>query len=150
MGLVKFNIILLYYLLDYEKYSYRYYDYTIMRINNSDLNHNILYNHVKAREFKRGGQHMSELFKKLQPHLDHAIAFQTARSLFEWDNETIAPECSADNTSKVIGIISNEYMNSLINDDVRQILKDFDCESEQKKLSHKEKAIVKEDRKSVV
>lgn len=87
---------------------------------------------------------MSELFEKLQPYLDQAIAFQSAMSLFEWDNETIAPEHSAANTSKVMGIISNEYMNSLINDNVRQILKEFKDDKEDEKLTNKEKAIVKE------
>lgn len=87
---------------------------------------------------------MSKTFDKLQPYLDKAMALQAARSLFEWDDETAAPHEAANYTSKVIGILSNEYMSSLINDDVRKILKKLQDEKEQKELSIKEKAIIKE------
>jgi len=87
---------------------------------------------------------MSKTFEKLQPYLDKAMALQTARSLFEWDIQTAAPFGAADNTSKVNGILSDEYMKSLINDDVRQLLKQLQTDEEQAELTDKEKAIVKE------
>lgn len=87
---------------------------------------------------------MSKTFDKLQPHLDKAMALQTALSLFEWDDETAAPHEAANYTSKIIGILSNEYMNSLINDDVRKLLKKLRVEKDQEELSIKEKAIIKE------
>lgn len=34
---------------------------------------------------------MNKTFEKLQPYLDKAMAFQTARNLFEWDDQTQAP-----------------------------------------------------------
>ena len=66
---------------------------------------------------------MSKAFEELMPYLDKSMALQTARSLFEWDEQTMAPFEAADYTSKVIGIISDEYMKCLINDDVRKLIK---------------------------
>ncbi|TAH73783.1 MAG: carboxypeptidase M32 [Anaerolineaceae bacterium] len=87
---------------------------------------------------------MSKTFETLQPYLDKAMAFQTARNLFEWDDQTVAPFEAADYTSKVVGIISDEYMKCLINDDVRKLIKKLSEEKEQDELTDKEKAIIKE------
>jgi Zn-dependent M32 family carboxypeptidase len=87
---------------------------------------------------------MSKAFDKLQPYLDKSMALQTARNLFEWDNQTAAPFEAADNTSKVVGILADEYMKSMVNDDVRKLLKKLQEEKEQEELSETEKAIVKE------
>lgn len=87
---------------------------------------------------------MSKTFEKLKPFLDKAMAIQTARSLFEWDNQTAAPFGAAENTSKVNGILSDEYMKSLINDDVRELLKKLQKPAEADELSNNERAIVKE------
>jgi carboxypeptidase Taq len=87
---------------------------------------------------------LSKTFEKLQPYLDKAMALQTARNLFEWDNQTAAPFEAADHTSKVIGILSDEYMKSIINDDVRKLLKKLQEKKEQEELTDTEKAILKE------
>ncbi len=87
---------------------------------------------------------MSKTFVKLQPYLDKSMALQTARSLFDWDDQTLAPYEATDYTSKVIGILSDEYMKSLINDDVKKLLKKLQEEAEQEELTDTEKAIVKE------
>ena len=87
---------------------------------------------------------MSKTFEKLEPLLEKSMAFQTARTLFEWDEQTYAPFEAAEYTSKVVGILSDEYMKSLVNDDVRKLLKKLQEEKEQGELSDKEKAIVKE------
>lgn len=87
---------------------------------------------------------MSKTFEKLQPHLDKIMAFETARNLFEWDDQTIAPFVAAEYTSKVLGIISDEYMKSLANDDVRKLINKLKEGKEQKELTDKEKAIVRE------
>lgn len=87
---------------------------------------------------------MSKTFEKLQPYLDKSMALQTARNLFEWDDQTSAPFEAAEYTSKVIGILSDEYMKSLINDDVRRLLKKLQDKKEQEELTSTEKAIVKE------
>ncbi len=91
---------------------------------------------------------MSKLFEDLQPHLDKSMALQTARNLFEWDDQTTAPFEAAEYTSKVIGILSDEYMKSLINDDVRKLLKKLRDKKEQEALTDTEKAIVRELAKS--
>jgi carboxypeptidase Taq len=87
---------------------------------------------------------MSKTFDKLKPYLDKSMAFQTARNLFEWDNQTLAPFGAADNTSKVVGILSDEYMKSLINDEVRLLLKQLQEPAEAAELTDTQKAIVKE------
>ena len=87
---------------------------------------------------------MSKTFEKLQPYLDKSMALQTARTLFEWDEQTYAPFEAAEYTSKVIGILSDEYMKSMINDDVRKLLKKLQEEKEQEELTDIEKSIVKE------
>lgn len=87
---------------------------------------------------------MSKTFEDLQPYLDKAMALETARNLFEWDDQTIAPFEAAEYTSKVIGIISDEYMKCLINDDVRKLIKKLKDEMKQDKLTDKERGIIKE------
>lgn len=87
---------------------------------------------------------MSKTFEQLQPHLDRAMAFQTARNLFEWDDQTTAPFGAAEYTSKVIGILSDEYMKSLINDEVRALLAKLKEDVEQAEMNTTQKAIVKE------
>ncbi len=86
---------------------------------------------------------MSKTFEQLQSHLERVMAFQTARNLFEWDDETTAPFGAAEYTSKVIGILSDEYMKSLINDEVRSLLSKLKEDYEQKELNSTQKAIVK-------
>ena len=87
---------------------------------------------------------MSKTFQKLQPYLDKVMAFQAARTLFDWDNQTLAPHEAADYTAKVIGILSDEYFKSLINDDVRKLLGKLQDKKEQEELTDIEKAIVKQ------
>lgn len=87
---------------------------------------------------------MSKTFDNLQPYLDKSMALETARHLFEWDDQTLAPFEAAEYTSKVVGILSDEYMKSLINDDVRRLLKKLNEEKEQEELTAKERAIIKE------
>lgn len=86
---------------------------------------------------------MSELFQKLQPHLDRYYAFSAAATLFSWDNETAAPKAAIENTSRAIGILSGELYGALINDEVKQLLAELSTEDEQARLSFQEKAIVK-------
>ena len=35
---------------------------------------------------------MSKAYGELQTYMDKAMAIKTAMTLFEWDNETLAPE----------------------------------------------------------
>ncbi|MBB2182551.1 carboxypeptidase M32 [Lachnospiraceae bacterium MD1] len=87
---------------------------------------------------------MSKTFEKLQPYLDKSMALQTARNLFEWDDQTTAPFEAAEYTAKVVGILSDEYMKSLVNEDVKKLLKKLQEEKEQQELTEKERAIIRE------
>lgn len=89
-------------------------------------------------------KHMSKTFEKLKPYLDKSMALQTARNLFDWDTQTLAPFEAAEYTSKVVGILSDEYMKSLINDDVRKLIKKLQEDKEQEELTIQEKAIIRE------
>ncbi len=92
---------------------------------------------------------MSELFEKLQPHLDKAYAYRVALVMLGWDNSTQAPEEAIELTSKAIGILSGENYNALTNDEVKQLLQELSKEEEQEKLSAYEKAIVKNMKKEL-
>ena len=83
---------------------------------------------------------MNSVFSKLKPHIDRQYALFSALTLFDWDNATLAPEAAVENTSKIIGILSDEYYNALINGEVAQLLAALEGES----LSVNESAIVNE------
>ncbi|HWT27815.1 MAG TPA: carboxypeptidase M32, partial [Mobilitalea sp.] len=51
---------------------------------------------------------------------------------------------AADYTSKVVGILADEYMKSLINDDVRKLMKKLQDNKEQEEMNDTEKAILKQ------
>lgn len=92
---------------------------------------------------------MSKTFEKLKPYLDKAMAFHTARVLFEFDEQTQAPFEAADYTSKVVGILADEYMKCIVNDEVIKLVKKLNEEKEQEELSDIEKAIVKKLNKTI-
>lgn len=92
---------------------------------------------------------MGKAFEQLQPYLDKDMALTTALTLLEWDNETLAPADSITNTSKAIGILSQEQFEAIINNDVKNILKELESEEEYDKLSQKEKAIIKQLKRTI-
>ena len=76
------------------------------------------------------------------------MALDNALTLYNWDNETLAPSAAVDNTSRVIGILSGEQYNAMINDEVADLLNRLSAPSEQEQLSDTEKAIVKKWKKT--
>jgi len=84
---------------------------------------------------------MNKTFDKLNPWLTKAYALNAALILFEWDNETEAPEEASELTARAIEALSNEYYEAVINNDVKKLLKQL---SEEKNLSDKERAILKD------
>lgn len=84
---------------------------------------------------------MSKTFDKLQPYMDRAMAIHTAMTLFEWDNETLAPKEAGPLTARVIGTLSEEYMEILTCGEVKKLL--ARCAKEEG-LTGREKAIVHE------
>lgn len=91
---------------------------------------------------------MSQAYSKLCEYIEKNLALREALTLFEWDNETLAPEGAAENTSKAIGVLSGEYFKTLINDEVKELLAVLVTEEEQKNLDFNQKAIVKHLRKT--
>lgn len=55
------------------------------------------------------GEKMSKPYQELKTYMDKAMAIKTAMTLFEWDNETLAPKEAGELTSQVIGVLSGEY-----------------------------------------
>ncbi|MFU0826769.1 MAG: Metal-dependent carboxypeptidase [Lachnoclostridium sp.] len=92
---------------------------------------------------------MNKYFEQLTKYYEKATALQTALILFEWDAETLAPEKSMEYTSKTVGLLSNEYFLSLINDDVKKLVKKLSEEKEQEDLDFNQKAVVKEIKKTI-
>lgn len=84
---------------------------------------------------------MSKAYEDLQPHLEKAMALQAAMVLFEWDDETLAPKEAGAYTSKVIGTLSEEYLEKITSDEVKRLVKE--CQKEET-LSEVEAAIVRE------
>ena len=84
---------------------------------------------------------MNPIFKKLTPWLDKAYALNSALVLFEWDDATEAPEEAAEINAKTVEILSTEYYKTIINDEVKDLLKQLSKETD---LDLKEAAIVKE------
>ena len=72
---------------------------------------------------------------------DLAYALGAALVLFEWDNETEAPEAASELTARAIEVLSNEYYETIINKDVKKLLNQL---SEEKNLTDKERAILKD------
>lgn len=87
---------------------------------------------------------MSTLFDEIKPYMDKGMAAKAALTLLEWDRETLAPPMSDEWTAKVIGELSNVYLESLVNDDVKKKLEKLHDEKEFSHLSVSEQAIVKE------
>lgn len=84
---------------------------------------------------------MNPIFEKLSPWLEKAYALNCALVLFEWDNETEAPEAAIELTAKAIEILSNEYYETIIHPEVKKLL---DHLASEKDLNDKERAIVKD------
>lgn len=84
---------------------------------------------------------MSKAYEQLQPYLERAQAFQTAKVLFEWDNETLAPKEAGPYTSKMIGTLSGEYFKVMTDEEVKRLVKA--CK-EDDSLTEVEAAIVRE------
>lgn len=84
---------------------------------------------------------MSETFEKLSGYLEKAMAIQASMVLFEWDNETLAPKEAAPYTSRVIGSLSEQYMEIMTSEDVKKLVEACGKEGG---LTETEEAIVRE------
>ncbi|WP_026890730.1 carboxypeptidase M32 [Lacrimispora aerotolerans] len=83
---------------------------------------------------------MKKTYEVLTSLLERTMALQTALVLFEWDNETLAPEDAGSYTNRVIGVLSEEYYRIITGDEMGKAIEA--CEKEEG-LSDVEQAIVK-------
>lgn len=86
---------------------------------------------------------MSKLFEKLTPYLDKSYALSAALTIFSWDNSTIAPREAIGNTARAIGILSGEYYDALINEEVKTLLQQLTDPGNHEQLTFEEQAIVR-------
>lgn len=87
---------------------------------------------------------MSKVYEALSALLEKTMALKTALVLFEWDNETLAPEEAGAYTSRVVGILSEEYYTIMTGAEMKKAIADCrDC----KDLTEIERAVVREAKK---
>ncbi|MCB7318596.1 carboxypeptidase M32 [Lacrimispora sp. 210928-DFI.3.58] len=84
---------------------------------------------------------MSRAYDELRQEMDKAMAVKTAMTLFEWDNETLAPKEAGELTARVVGILSGEYFQAVTGERMKELLEQ--CEKEGS-LSEAEAANVRE------
>ncbi len=80
-------------------------------------------------------------YRQLERRLERAMALQAALTLFEWDNETLAPKQAGEYTAKVQGTLSEAYQEIMTGKEVRELLEA--CKREAG-LTEAESAIVRE------
>ena len=91
---------------------------------------------------------MNKTYEQLLPYMEKSYALNTALTLLSWDEETLAPREGMEFTSKAIGTLSNELFSTLMNPELKKLLKKLSEEKEQSSLSECEKAVVKNLKKS--
>lgn len=90
--------------------------------------------------FNQEKEIMNQVFEKLQPYIDKSMGLETALTLLNWDIETLAPKGGIDFTAKAMANLSAELFDTIMNDDVRNILYELEQEKE---LTEKERGITK-------
>ena len=75
-------------------------------------------NLTERSDINKGENNMNKTYETLSLVLEKTMAIQTALVLFEWDNETLAPEESGPYTARVIGALSEEYYGFMTGDEM--------------------------------
>lgn len=86
------------------------------------------------KDQKEKGRASGSAWDRLVPYLEKAMAYQTALTLFECDNETLAPEQAGAYTARVQGILAASYQEVMTAPELKELL--LECEQE---LGNKEK-----------
>ena len=81
-------------------------------------------------------------YDALKEYMDRAMAIRTAMTLFEWDNETLAPRQAGALTAEVIGSLSGEYFSIITGREFAACL--AACQEEDGELTEAESANVRE------
>lgn len=80
------------------------------------------------------------VFGQLSEYLEQAMALQTALTLIEWDNETLAPEKAASRTANMQGALSAAYQELMSSAKLTELIEA--CKAQE--LSEQEAAILRE------
>ncbi len=87
---------------------------------------------------------MSKNFDKLNQYLDKAAAYTSVLNLIDYDSQVNAPADSDKYTSKIVGIISNEYHDIFTDKEFGALLDKCKKEAEKGELTTVERALMKE------
>ncbi len=87
---------------------------------------------------------MSHLYEQLRPNLDKLAAINNTLELYHWDMETLAPEKAEEQTGKIVGILSNEFYDTLLDSETQRLLNELEKPEAQEKLSKEEKGILRQ------
>ena len=87
----------------------------------------------------KGTHNQLETEKLLKQYIEKSEAIGAALSLFSWDNETLTPKNSMEKTSKIVGILSSEYFDTVTNKEVEELLEQL---KEDKTLTKMEQLVV--------
>ena len=89
---------------------------------------------------------MNPKFETLMQHVEKMQALGAAMTLFGWDAETGAPADSMEMTSRIVGSLSSQYFEAMVNDEMRELL---DALKDAQDLTESQAAIVRELRKGL-
>ena len=89
---------------------------------------------------------MNPKYERLKKELDRAQALNAAMTMFNWDNETGAPENGAEKTAVYIGQLSMEYMQIMTGQEMRDAVEDLKGEEG---LSETEQAVAEKIEKEI-
>ncbi len=87
---------------------------------------------------------MSHLYEQLRPTLDKLAAINSTLELYHWDMETLAPEKSEEQTGKIVGILSNEFYETLLDPETEKLLVELEKPEAKDKLSKEERAVLRQ------
>ena len=61
-------------------------------------------------------------YEELMQYLEEAQAYETALILFEWDEETLAPEEAGSRTARMQGVLSSSYQRIMMSARVKELV----------------------------
>ncbi|MCD8083687.1 MAG: carboxypeptidase M32 [Clostridiales bacterium] len=83
--------------------------------------------------------------KEWEKYLERAMACQTALTLFEWDNETLAPEEAGSWTARVQGTLSEMYQEVMTDPRLTELIE----EAEKEELTDVQRAVIREAKEEI-
>lgn len=87
------------------------------------------------------GTHMNPQYEELMQHVEKMEALGAALTLFGWDAETQAPPASMELTSRMVGSLSSQYFDAMVNERVKELLNQLKTAED---LDEAQAAIVRE------